>query len=69
MFTVIISKICIVWFPIDSKLIFVHPINEPVKLRINGFGEFGLDCFVQKPIGSAIICANWSWWLRMTKIK
>ena len=49
----------------DVELLLVDAVAEPVEAHVDGFGSILSDSRVHDAVGSAVVCLDWSWRLRM----
>ena len=49
----------------DVELLLVDAVLEPVEAHVDGFGSVLSDSRVHDAVGSAVVCSDWSWRLRM----
>ena len=51
----------------DVELLLVDAVSKPVEAHVDGFGSILSDCRVHDAVGSAVVCSDWSWRLRMAQ--
>ena len=59
-FGIVIAHICWAGPPVESELLLIFPIAEPVEPHIHRFRALGLDSIVDDAFGRGVICLNGS---------
>ena len=65
MLAVIVSKIPIVWAPIDVEHVLLGSVLYPIKIHVYSLGSFLFHYAICKTPGCSVVHLDWVGWLRV----